>query len=76
MLKALKTYMETYLKTGFIHPSKSSADAPILFDKKFDGSFHLYVNYQGLNNLIIKNCYPFPLICKSLECLGCTKWFT
>ena len=44
-LKTLKIYIKTYLKTGFIQPSKSRADTPILFDKKPDGSLWLYVNY-------------------------------
>ena len=44
-LKTFKAYIETYLKTRFIWPSKSPAGAPILFDKKPDGSFRLCVNY-------------------------------
>ena len=56
-LETLKTYIKTYLKVGFIQPFKSLADTPILFDKKLDGSFCLYINYQGLNNLTIKNWY-------------------
>ncbi len=44
-LETLKTYIETYLKTGFIRPSKSPAGTPILFDKKPDGSLCLCVNY-------------------------------
>ena len=44
-LETLKTYIEIHLKTGFIRPSKSPAGAPILFDKKLDGSFHLCVDY-------------------------------
>ena len=44
-LETLKTYIETHLKTGFIRPSKSSAGAPILFNKKSNGSFYLCVNY-------------------------------
>ena len=44
-LEILKTYIETHLKTGFIRPSKSLADYPILFDKKPDGSLRLCVNY-------------------------------
>ena len=32
---------------GFIRPSKLPASAPILFDRKSDGSFRLYVNYRG-----------------------------
>ena len=44
-LETLKTYIETHLKTGFIQPSNSLATAPILFDKKPDGSLWLCVNY-------------------------------
>ena len=54
-LETLKTYIETHLKTGFIWPSESPAGAPILFDKKPDGSFWLCVDYRGLYNLTIKN---------------------
>ena len=38
-LVTLKIYIKTHLKTGFIRPSKFPANAPILFDKKSDGSF-------------------------------------
>ena len=53
-LETLKAYIKTHLKTGFIRPSKSPAGAPILFDKKPDGSLRLCVDYQGLNNLTIE----------------------
>ena len=68
--KTLKTYIKTHLKTGFIQPSKSPAGASILFDKKPDGSFRLYINYQGLNNLTIKYRYPLALIKELLDRLG------
>ena len=66
-LEILKTYIGTHLKSGFIWPFKSPANTFILFDKKPDNSFHLYVNYWGLNNLTIKNRYLLPLIGKSLD---------
>lgn len=44
-LETLKIYIETHLKTEFIQSSKSSASAPILFDKKPDGFFCLCLNY-------------------------------
>ena len=44
-LETLKTYIKTHLKTRFIWPFKSPARAPILFDKKPDGSLHLCVDY-------------------------------
>ena len=75
-LETLKTYIKTHLKTGFIRLSKSPAGAPILFDKKSDGSLCLYVDYQGLNNHTIKNRYPLPLIGESLDRLGRAKRFT
>ena len=75
-LETLKTYIKTHLKTGFIWPSKSPAGAPILFNKKPDGSLRLCVDYRGLNNLTIKNRYPLPLIGESLDRLGRAKRFT
>ena len=72
-LEILKTYIKTHLKTGFIQPFRSPADAPILFDKKQDNSFWLCVDYQGLNNLIIKNWYLLPLIGKVLDQLSRAK---
>ena len=75
-LETLKTYIETNLANGFIHPSKSPAGAPILFDRKPDGSFRLCVDYRGLNNLTIKNRYPLPLIGESLDWLGWATRFT
>ena len=74
-LETLKTYIETYLKTGLIQPFKSPAGTPILFDKKSDGSFCLCVDYQSLNNLIIKNRYLLFLIRESLDQLGQAKRF-
>lgn len=75
-LKTLKIYIETKLANGFIRPFKSSVSTLILFDKKLDESFWLYVNYQNLNNMIIKNQYPFPLVSKFFYCLGHAKKFT
>ena len=74
-LKTLKIYTKTHLKTGFIWLFKSLAGALILFDKKLDGSLRLYVDYQALNNLIIKNRYSLPLIRKLLDQLGQAKRF-
>ena len=75
-LETLKTYIETNLANGFIRPSKSPAGAPILFDRKPDGSLRLCVDYRGLNNITIKNRYPLPLIGKSLNRLGRARRFT
>ena len=75
-LETLKTYIKTHLKTGLIQPSKSPAGAPILFNKKPDDSLWLSINYQGLNNLTIKNRYLLLLIGKALDRLGRAKEYT
>ncbi len=75
-LETLKAYIKTHLKTGFIWPFKSLAGTSIFFDKKLDRSLCLCVNYQGLNNLIIKNWYLLSLISESLDQLSRSKQFT
>ena len=76
-LETLKIYIEIYLKTGFIWLSKSPPlVATILFDKKPDGSRHLCVDYQGLNNLTIKKQYSLLLIGELINWLGWAKRFT
>ncbi len=66
-LEKLKTYIENNLVNDFIRPFKSPARASILFDKKPDSSLRLCVDYQGLNNLTIKNWYPLPLVKELLD---------
>ena len=75
-LKTLKSYIETNLANGFIQPSKSPASAPIFFVQKPNGSLRFCVDCWGLNNLMIKNRYPLPLIGESLDRLGQAKQFT
>ena len=74
-LETLKAYIETNLANGFIRPSKSPTGAPILFDQKSIGSLRLCINYQGLNNLTIKNRYPLPLIGELLDKLRRAREF-
>ena len=75
-LETLKTYIETNLASSFIRPFKSPVEAPIFFNRKLDKSFCLCVDYQGLNNIIIKNQYLLPLIGKLLDWLSRAKRFT
>ncbi len=75
-LETLKPYIKNNLASSFIWPFKSPAGAPILFDKKPDSSLRLCVDYQGLNNLTIKNQYPLPLVGELLDRLGRAQRFT
>ncbi len=75
-LETLKVYIENNLANGFIRPSKSPAGVPILFNENPDGSLRLCIDYQGLNNLTIKNWYSLPLVGESLDRLGWAWRFT
>ena len=75
-LETLKTYIKTNLVNGFIRPSKSPTGAPILSDRKPDGSLRLCIIYWGLNNITIKNRYLLPFIGESFDRLGQAKRFT
>ena len=75
-LETLNTYIETNLANGCIRPSTPPVGAPILFIRKKDGSFRLYIDYRGLNNLTNKNWYLLPLIGESLDRLSHAKRFT
>ncbi len=75
-LETLKAYIENNLAGGFIRPFKSPTGAPIFFDKKPDSSLRLCMDYQGLNNLTIKNWYPLPLVEESLNWLCRARRFT
>jgi len=54
-LLVIKKYINEYLNKEFIRPSILLAAAPILLAKKLKGSIWFYVNYKGLNAIIIKN---------------------
>ena len=55
-------FIELVNANEFNRPSKSSTDALIFFDRKLDKFLWLCVDYRGLNNLMIKNRYPLPLV--------------
>jgi hypothetical protein len=54
-LLVIKKYINKHLDKGFIHSSISLAATPILFTKKLGGGIRFYINYRGLNTVIIKN---------------------
>lgn len=43
---------------GYIWPSVSPCEVPVLFVKKKDGTLHLCINYRQMNKIKIGNKYP------------------
>ena len=75
-LQELRSYLDTFTRTGRIRRSISPAGAPILFVPKKDGTLRLCVDYRDLNEVTIKNRTPLPLISETLDRLGRAKIFT
>ncbi|GJV65889.1 putative nucleotidyltransferase, ribonuclease H, partial [Tanacetum coccineum] len=61
-MQELSEQLQELQDKGFIRPSHSPWEAPVLFVKKKDGSFRMCIDYHELNKLTIKNRYPLPRI--------------
>lgn len=72
----LKEYLTQFLDQGYIKPSVSPWSAPVLFNRKKDGTLRLCIDYRGLNQSTIKNKYPIPRIDKLLDQLHGSQIFT
>jgi hypothetical protein len=61
-LAELKTQLQDLLEKGFIRPSSSPWGCLAIFIKKKDQTLRMCVDYRPLNEVTIKNKYPFPRI--------------
>ena len=64
------------LKHGFVRPSDSPYDAPVLFVPKKDGSLRFCIDYRWLNKKMVKNRYPLPLPEELFDWLGSARVFS
>jgi len=67
--------MEDQLRKGYIQPSKSPQMLPVHFIAKKDGTQRMVQDYQYINQWMIKNGYPLPLIADILDRVGKRKVF-
>ena len=75
-LEELRRQLTDLLDAGYIRPLKVPFGAPVLFQKKNDGSLRMCIDYRALNKITIKNKYPIPLIADLLDQLGKARYFT
>ena len=59
-LAELKKQFNELLEVGLIRPLKAPFGAPVLFQKKYDRSLHLCIDYRVLNKVTVCNTYPIP----------------
>nr|GEV58928.1 hypothetical protein [Tanacetum cinerariifolium] len=57
-MKELSKQLRELLEKGLIHPCSSPWGASVLFVKKKDGLFRMFIDYRELNKLTVKNRYP------------------
>ena len=69
-LEELRRQLKDLLDAGYIRPSKAPFGAPVLFQKKKDGSLLMCLDYRALNKINIKNKYLIPLIADLFDQLG------
>ncbi|RVW98465.1 Transposon Tf2-8 polyprotein [Vitis vinifera] len=75
-LLELRKQLKELLDAGLIQPSRAPYGAPVLFQKKHDGSLRMCVDYRALNKVTIKNKYPIPLAAELFDRLSKASYFT
>ena len=75
-LAEMRKQLTELLDAGYVQPSKAPYGAPVLFQKKHDGSLRMCVDYRALNKVTVKNKYPVPLIQDLFDRLSKAVYFT
>ncbi|KAA0063458.1 uncharacterized protein E5676_scaffold110G00320 [Cucumis melo var. makuwa] len=75
-LAELRKQLDELLNAGFIRPAKALYGAPVLFQKKKDGSLRLCIDYRVLNKLTVRKKYPLPIITDLFDRLHGAKYFS
>ncbi|KNA03308.1 hypothetical protein SOVF_210450, partial [Spinacia oleracea] len=75
-LEELCKQLKELLEAGFIRPSKAPFGAPVLFQRKHDGSLPMCIDYRAPNKVTIKNKYPIPLVADLFDRLGKARYFS
>ena len=72
----IREFVKEQLRKDYIQLSKSPQMAPVFFVEKKDSKKRMVQDYHYLNEWMIKNNYPLPLISDVLEKIGTKKLFT
>jgi len=73
----LDKFLKENLEKGYIRPSQSPMASPFFFVSKKDaGKLRPCQDYQYLDDWMIKNAYPLPLISEIIDKLKGARYFT
>ncbi len=73
---AFRLYIARNWERGLIQLSRSSADIPVFFIPKNDGAMSICIGYLGLNLITKKTNYPLLFICKVIDRVSGTQFFS
>ncbi|GFV97935.1 retrovirus-related Pol polyprotein from transposon 17.6 [Trichonephila clavipes] len=68
--------IEKWLNEGIIRPSSSEYASPIVMVKKKDGSSRMCIDYRKLNQKLVKDKFPLPIIEDVLDTLQEAKVYS
>ncbi|GFV10124.1 retrovirus-related Pol polyprotein from transposon 17.6 [Trichonephila clavipes] len=68
--------IEEWLNEGIIRPSSSEYASPIVMVKKKDGSSRMCIDYRKLNQKLVKDKFPLPIIEDVLDTLQEAKVYS
>ena len=71
-----ETHVQQMLKDGVAEPSSSPWASPVVLVKKEDGSTRFCVDYRKLNDVTVKDSYPFPTADSCFDALAGSRWFS
>ena len=74
--RELGEFINKQLRKGYIRPLKLPQMALVFFVRKKDSKKCMIQDYRYLNEWIIKNNYPLPLILDIVENIGTKRVFT
>ena len=74
--KRVSDFIDDQLSKGYIRPSKSEQTFPVFCVLKKDGRKRRVQDYHYLNEHMVKNNYPLPLISQLVDKPKGSKWFT
>ena len=69
-------HLKMMLDAGVIRLSNSPWCNAVVLVRKKDGSLRFCIDFRRLNSLTVKDSYPLPLICKTLESLAGMAHYT
>ena len=74
--KEVSEFFDEQLAKGYICPSKSEQTSPVFFMPKKNGRKRIVQDYRYLNEHMVRNNYPLPLISQLVNKLKGSQYFT